>query len=47
MRLMRFQLTAAHILGADLKIADTLSQAPLQEITEADRQLQIDMSLEL
>ena len=37
---MRFQFTAIHIPGADLKIADTLSRAPLQEVTEADRQLQ-------
>ena len=42
MRLMRFQFTAAYIPGADLKIANTLSRAPLQEVTEADRQLQKD-----
>ena len=42
MRLMRFQFTATHIPGSDLKITDTLSQAPLQEVTETDRQLQKD-----
>ena len=42
MRLMRFQFTATHIPGSDLKIADALSRAPLQELTETDRQLQED-----
>ena len=42
MRLMRCQFTAVHIPGADLKIADTLSQAPLQGVTETDQQLQKD-----
>ena len=31
MRLMWFQFTATHIPGSDLKIADALSRAPLQE----------------
>ena len=43
MRLIRFQFTTVHIPVADLKIADTLSQAPLQEVTETDRQLQEDI----
>ena len=42
MRLMRFQFTATHIPGSDLKIADTLSRAPLREVTETDRRLQKD-----
>ena len=42
MRLMRFQFTATHIPGSDLKIADTLSRTPLQEVTETDRELQKD-----
>ena len=39
---MRFQFTVTHIPSSDLKITDTLSQAPLQEVTETDRQLQKD-----
>ena len=42
MRLMRFQYTVTHIPGPDLKIADALSRAPLPEITDTDKQLQID-----
>ena len=39
---MRLQLTITHIPGSDLKIVDTLSRAPLQEVTETDRQIQKD-----
>ena len=42
MRLMRFQYTVTHIPGPDLKIADALSRAPLPEITDTDKQLQVD-----
>ena len=38
----RFQFTATHIPGSDLKITDALSQISLEDVTETDRQLQKD-----
>ena len=42
MRLMRFQYTVTHVPGPDPEIADALLQAPLPEVTDTDKQLQID-----
>lgn len=42
LRLLRFQFTISHIPGKELSTADTLSRAPLQNLTAADTQLQED-----
>ena len=41
-RSIRFQYMVTHIPCLDLKIANALSQAPLPEITQTDKQLQQD-----
>ena len=42
LRLLSFHFTISHIPGKELMTADTLSQAPLQNLTAADIQLQED-----
>ena len=42
LRLLRFQFTISHIPGKDLTTADTLSRAPLQNLTVSDTTLQED-----
>jgi transposase InsO family protein len=36
MRLMRFDLSISHVAGKDLNIADTLSRAPVENISQSD-----------
>ena len=42
LRLLRFQFTISHIPGKDLTTADTLSRAPLQNLSTMDAKLQED-----
>jgi hypothetical protein len=36
MRLMRFDFSISHVAGKDLNIADTLSRAPVENMSQSD-----------